>query len=474
MFTRTPVPSFSSATAGTLSAATDNWTKFTKFLLYGYSLFGRAFAYLGIPQAKIFIGEVSLAALWLFKPRALFHPWFGALVHRDPLSGFAWSFLLFMMYGIFEVVYGIKSGNELIGALQILVFNLYPCYIFLGLWAGAREPELLRKYIRVTAWVGAIYGPLYVAFLSKIQITLPGTDVQILGQPGGGSVALLGLLCFEDKPARFWFPITMSAFMLLAIQIRAEWVGFALSMFIWGLLGKKLNRLFLVIGLVISLLAVGFVADFRMPNISSRGGEISTKEIVGRALSGVNPELAREYSANSATYAGTVQWRTRWWKAIRESVAENDVKLLFGLGYGYPLKNLVPYTRKMELRTPHSVLYFALGYSGCIGVVLFFALQACIFQLLWRTYKVTGQAFGLAFWAAVTVSALFGNLFETPAGAIPSYLLIGLCIAPGLVKQTSLAGQLSYGKVFTHINQERIYATRAGRQNKQSSALDPA
>jgi len=65
-------------------------------------------------------------------------------------------------------------------------------------------------------------------------------------------------------------------------------------------------------------------------------------------------------------------------------------------------------------------------------VLLFFALQMCLLRLLWRTYKMTGQAFGLACWSAILVSAFFGNLFETPSGAIAGYILAGLCIAPGL------------------------------------------
>jgi hypothetical protein len=287
-------------------------------------------------------------------------------------------------------------------------------------------------------------------------------------------MALLGLLCLEERPSRFWFPIAVSSFMLLAMQVRAEWVGFGLSMLIWGILGKKLNRVALVVALVVTLLAIGFVADIRMPNISTRGGEISTKEIVARGVAAVNPDLAKEYSTNTKAYAGTVQWRTKWWKAIRESVSIDNVTLLFGNGYGFPLKNLVPYTRKLDIRTPHSVFYFALGYSGCIGVVLFFTVLGCIFQLLWRTYQVTGQPFGLAFWASVTVSAFFGNLFETPAGAIPVYILVGLCIAPGLTKQRLWAEYPLHENIPMNRSAEPVLVTPIGGGRKVTPSLGPA
>jgi hypothetical protein len=35
-------------------------------------------------------------------------------------------------------------------------------------------------------------------------------------------------------------------------------------------------------------------------------------------------------------------------------------------------------------------------------------------------------------WASTVVAAFFGNLFETPFGAIPSYMLVGIVIAPAL------------------------------------------
>ena len=411
---------------------TDAWTKYAIFLLMGYSLFGRTFAYVGIPPAKIFIGDVTLAVLAVFHPWGFTRRWFASLVRMDPLSGFSWALLLSIMYGVIEVARGFMAEYDTVTALQNLVFNLYPCYLFLGLWAGLKRPDFLQKYIRITAWIAATYGLLYLFALQNIKLTIPGTDVDLLPQAGGGALQILGLLSFEQRPSRFWFPIAVCGFLLLAMQVRADWVGTAVAILVWGILGKKMQRVSLVAAFIVCLLAIGYVADIHLPGAASRGGEISTKEIVGRGIAAIDPAMAAEYSRNSRNYAGTVEWRTTWWKAIRQYVSQDMTVFMLGPGYGFPLKNLVPYTRSLDIRTPHSVFYFALGYSGCFGVLLFFALQICVLRLLWRTYRMTGQAFGLACWSAILVSALFGNLFETPSGAIASYILAGLCIAPGL------------------------------------------
>jgi hypothetical protein len=408
----------------------DFWTKVAFFLLMGYSLFSRAFAYIGIPPLKIFIGEVTLAAFICFKPRAVFDRWLDGLTRGGEIAAFGWLLLLTLIYGCFETVSGLLAGYKPVTAFENLVFNIYPIYLFLGLWAGLHWPDMLRKYIRYIAWYSTFYGPLYLAYLGKLKLNLPGTDVPIFSQPGGGSDYLVGLLCFEPNPGKFWLPILVSGFMLLAMQIRGEWIGFLCMLAVWGVLGRKIGRLILPIGLIAALLTIGAIADIHLPGAASRGGEISTREVIGRALSAFDPEDAADYSSNSQTYAGTVTWRTTWWKAIRESVVVDVPTFLFGHGYGYPLKDLVSYTRNLDIRTPHSIFYFCLGYSGAVGVLLFFSLQGSIAYLLWRTYRVTGQPFGLAFYSSFMLGALFGNAFETPLAAIPFYLIIGLCVAP--------------------------------------------
>jgi hypothetical protein len=76
-------------------------------------------------------------------------------------------------------------------------------------------------------------------------------------------------------------------------------------------------------------------------------------------------------------------------------------------------------------------------------VSIFFSLQIACGFLLWRAYTVTGQAWGIAVWASGLVAAFFGNVMETPAGAIPFYLTMGLVVGPALAALKSPARQES-------------------------------
>ncbi len=411
----------------------DAWSKIAAFLTLGYALEGKAFSYIGVPPAKLFIGDITLLAFLYFKAKDIYRQWIAGLVHTIPFSGVAWCLLVSLGYGIVEVVRGISVGYSPLVAIQNLVFNVYPLYIFLGIWTGKRYPGLMLKMIRIIAWFTCFYGPAYLVFLHNLPWRMPGSEVSMFSQVGG-SLVLVGLFCLEPNLAKYWLPLTVSAFMMLATQVRAEWLGFGLMLLIWGILGRKMGKVVLTAGIVAVVLALGFISDFTLPSPVERGGAVSSREIVARGLSAFSQDMAEEYSSakNVRFYAGTIYWRTRWWHAIWDEVNDSVTNQLIGPGYGFPLGDLVPDLKGKDIRTPHNVFFFCLAYSGWIGVLLFCIFQLCIFQLLWRTYKRTRQPFGICVWAATITGAFFGNVFETPFGAIPSYLLVGMLIAPGL------------------------------------------
>jgi hypothetical protein len=414
----------------------DMWSKWVLFLLVGYALTGRSFSYLGIPPAKLFIGDLTLAAFIFLQPRKIFDPWMLALTKSGPLSSFSWILLLSIAYGVFEVIRGVLLGFDPLTALENLVFNVYPLFFFLGLWLGARRPELLLRYIQTFAVLLCIYAPLYILYLDKIYLVMPGSDgVPVFGQAGGGGLVILSLLCLDPKPARWWPVMVVAAATFLAAQVRAEWLGTGVAILLWGVLSRKMSRVAMIGMGLLAVLAVGALLDVDLPSPGERGGAISSTEIVARGLAAVSPDLAQNLtgSDNVGFYKGTITWRENWWKAIWQNSTENYTNLLIGPGYGFMLRDLVDYLKQNgDVRTPHNIFYYALGYSGWCGVTIFFALQFTCAYLLWRVYRLTGQAYGLAVWAATLIAAFFGNLMETPFGAIPFWLTMGLIIGPTL------------------------------------------
>ena len=243
-------------------------------------------------------------------------------------------------------------------------------------------------------------------------------------------LALLALPCFVRDLRRWWLPMAVSACFVLAGQIRAEWTSLAVALVLQSVLTGKVMRVVWATTFVAAVLLIGFWTDISIPSPNGRGGVITSRDLVGRAVAAVDRDAALEISNRNADfYAGTVSWRKKWWDAIWADAHSDVGTALFGRGYGFELKSLVPYLRDNDVRSPHNVFFFNLGYAGWFGVALFFSFQATLALTMWRVWRHSGQAFGLVFWAATIVGALFGNFFETPFGAIPYYLIIGMCSA---------------------------------------------
>jgi hypothetical protein len=409
------------------------WVKIALLLIVGYLCMTRSFAYLGVPGAGVFIGEVALAAFLIVRQRESIDRFLNSLLMPSPLGAVSWLLLALVCYGGVLVLKGLTHGYDLLTALQGFAFHYYPLFLFFGLWVGERNPEFLRRAIRVVAWFNGVYGVVWVLFLNRVAITIPGSpEVPLFGQPSASAAAMLGLLCFEDNPRRMSLPLLLNAAVLLGVQVRAEWLGLIVGLVVWGVVAHRLRRVLVGFAVVILLLVIGALLDVRIPAPESRGGEISTRAIVGRALAPIDRNLATQYTVDAESQAGTVEWRTNWWSAIWDSVYENRERSLFGHGYGFPLWDLVPRLGSGDVRTPHNVFFYALGYGGWTSVILFGLFLVALCRLLHRGYRYSGNPFGIVYFSSAISAAFFGNFFETPFGAIPFYIIVGLAAAPAL------------------------------------------
>jgi len=424
------------------------WPGIAAFLIVGYLSVSRAFAYLGIPWWKIFIGEVVLAMLFISGPKFNARSWYRTFLELPVLKRLALLYGLFLAYGIVQIAHGILAGNPPLLAVRDLTFNYYPIYFFLGLSAGLMRPDLLPRLLRGFAWFNGIYGVLYLFVLNRIDWSVPGvsdeiTQVPIFGQPIYSFVALLGLIAYEKHLWRSSHLLALNAFVMLGMQIRTEWFAFAIGVITWFFVTGQGKRLLQATAILSALFCLMYITDFSMPGPEGRGGgEISIRQLTDRALA---PFRADTSDANVAAGVGadsqesTFVWRTVWWLFIWNSVHSSLNTTVWGFGYGYPLGDLAPYLAGDFIRTPHNEFFYALGYTGWIGVILFSLLQREILRLLWRVNRKTRDPLGVPFWAAMMTYGMFFPLGETPYGAVPFYLILGWLVSPLLSERDSVA-----------------------------------
>ncbi len=416
------------------------WDNLARLLLLGYLSMGRSFAYVGFAPVKAFVGELVLGVFLFAHAGTFVRTWAAPLVIRSRLSSVVWLGFLFVGYGIFEVLRGIGLGYPPLTALQCLAFNYYPLYLFLGLSIGQRHPQFLQRFIRPLAWAHGLYGVIYILFLNSSTVLLPHASVRLFGAPGGSTMVLLGLLTLEPNVRKVWPLLVLNGFVLLGMQIRSQWTAFAIALLFYACVMKRVRRLIAAVLVIATVLGVMYATDLTLPGPIGRGGTISVRALMGRAIAAVDPELARDYTTGVETYSDTANWRLDWWGAIWASVHQDAWRALVGHGYGFPLPSVAPSLvfpdlgklegAGMALRTPHSVFFYALGYGGWLGLLLFVALHLSLARLLWHSYRLTGQPFGLLAWVAAMTDGSFTSVFESPYGAIPLYILVGLSIAP--------------------------------------------
>lgn len=409
------------------------WGRFVGFLTVGYFCLGRTFAYLGIPQAKLFIGELALGAFILAKPQAAIGVWAGSLLRPSPLTMLALAQYLFLICGVLQAVRGLFAGSGF-DVIKYFVFNYYSFYLYFGLWAGRDDPNLLSRTLRAIAWFNGVYGLLYLVALKDIEIFLPGTEnVRVFSQANASAAAVLGLICFEPRLGRVWHLLLLNIVVLLGNSVRAEWLGLGLAILLWALLTGRIGR---VLGLGAAGLALLGLVELSGVQIAGRG-EVSVSSIISRAVAPFDEKLASEFSPYAAEDGGTLKWRQAWWETIW-AAANSDPQLeLFGHGYGFDLFSLAPPSVRAgqeheNVRTPHNVFYYALGYTGWVGVLLFAFFQLSILGLQWTSYRRSGQPFGMLYWVAGIAISFFSNYFETPFQSIPFYLVMGMAMAPVL------------------------------------------
>lgn len=425
-----------------------SWASLAAVLIIGYLCMFRSFSYLGLPWLRIYIGEISLAAFLFFGPDTKQGPWVWAMQLVRPLKPVRMLILLLLVCGGFEALRGWAQGYPLFTVLRDTGFNYYPLFFFLGVWIGLRDRDFVRRAVRGLAWFNGCYGAACVLFLSRVPWTVPGTGgaaspVPLFSEPScAAAPALLGLIIFEPKPRRVWYLIVLNAFVLLGLQVRGEWFGFAVGVLIFAWLTKQIRYVAMATAPLLLLLGLMYLADFSMQsplgrgdNVGPEGTSISTRYLVARAIAPLSKDFAATLvPAEEVDFAaGTADWRLLWWVNIWGAVHSRLSSTLLGLGYGYPLGDLNPFIEPDTfIQTPHSVFFYALAFSGWLGVALFVFLQIAIGRLLWRAYRMTGQPFGFVCWAAWLTMSIFEPFFEAPYGAIPFFLLLGAASAPAL------------------------------------------
>jgi O-Antigen ligase len=405
--------------------------------LFAYAVFGKSYAYAGIPPA--YIGEILMLTGALVALRTGCLP---AAMASIP------SLLLLCLISLVAIRTAWDFPRYGVDSLRDSVVVIYGAFAFITAALVIQQPARLDRVVRYYGIFCAWFPILSLVALLFIVTGAPQPNSPLSGWPlfstrtGEMAVHLSGCLAFVllgfRKVGLFWCVCILAS----AGAIFAQTRGGMLSMIVAGLLamywsrnGKQAFRLALlaaIMCLVVGLAGVG---------IETAGGRGLRLEQITANITSVFGE------STTGNLDGTKRWRMGWWEAIVQYTVYGEY-FWYGKGYGPNLAIADGFVVGLEtggppLRSPHNAHLTILARSGVPGLVLWVAMLATWFVMLARNARAASMRGDLA-WArffqwlacylsALVVDATFDVALEGPMLGIWFWTLFGLGLGSSLV-----------------------------------------
>ncbi len=405
--------------------------------LFAYAVFGKGYAYLGIPP--VYIGEMLLLTGALVALRSGCLP---AAMASIP------SLVLLCLMGWVAVRTALEFPRYGVDSLRDSVVVIYGAFAFitaaLVIEQSARLDRVVRYYGYFCVWFPVLTLVAVLFTLTGVpQPSWPFSGLALFSTRSGEmAVHLAGCLAFVllgfRKVGWLWcFCVLASAGAIFA-QSRGGMLAIISGALLATFLsrnGKQAFRLAFVaaiICLVVGLAGVG---------IDMAGGRSLRLEQIMANMTSVFGD------STTGNLDGTKRWRMGWWEAIIQYTLHGEY-FWHGKGYGPNLAIVDGFVVGLEtdgppLRSPHNAHLTILARSGVPGLALWVAMLATWFVMLARNARAASRCGDLA-WArffqwlacyviALVVDATFDVALEGPMLGIWFWTLVGLGLGGSLV-----------------------------------------
>lgn len=412
----------------------DRWLVGLSVLLFGYAVFGRSFAYLGVPP--IFIGEVMLAgglALLLLVRRPV------TLIAAPPMAAaaalLAWVALRTVPY---LSGYGLDAPRD----AMVAGYALYAAVVAaLVLQRPERLPELLVRY-RVLVLVlcgGAWLLYLIVRSFQESVPTLPwAPDVHVIAnKPGDLVVHMAGVVAFVVLGWRRAGPVLLALMVVgsaaLMVGNRGGMVGFLLAMGVFAVLKPRSARAGRMVYALALLIVLGLAVDTSHLSTNEGNRSISVEQLWENLKSVVG-------KSDQQMLSTTTEWRKEWWSLIVGYTVHGEYRWTGkGFGRNIAVEDGFKTDDEGSLRSPHSVHMTLLARGGLPGVALWALVHGLWWIGLLRAWRFARHhdlqpwmgffALCAVYWTAAVVNASFDVYLEGPMGAIWFWTVFGAAVA---------------------------------------------
>ena len=410
---------------------------FWQIIVFGYTTFGRAFAYLGVNP--LFIGEVFIGYSVIKNPNAWMRKWIQGVCELRLIHT---SVMLLILWGLACVLRSIAHpipGVSTIDVLKSSVFSFYPICLPIGLAIGAQltSAQFVQFMKRFAVW-WAIYGVMYVGVMASGQwVPLPWKqEVPLFWQPPIAPLMPAALLAIWPLLNGWKWRLPLFLMSMVPVVVspgRGVILGLVAALFVVSMVSAR--RALVVVGSAFAVLVLWWIVGPYFQAFEGRGQAMHPVFPISRIVATFNEDWAADMlieagypgAADDARIASdTADWRKTLWEGAMGSL-DTTARMVFGHGHGPSFQQFTP--DGLDVRTPHNFAVYAIFYTGVFGLALFCLLLCGIILSSWMLPDRNIRTMQFAHIAATVVLALVSNVFEAPFGAIPFYLLSGIILS---------------------------------------------
>lgn len=401
----------------------------------GYMIFGKSFAYLGLPP--LYAGEL----LFLLGLLAALRARSGINLVAGLATAPALCLAALMGWVLLRTLTGLREYR--VDALRDGAVALYGGYAFVMIALLLDDPRRLGTLLRMFRWLARIAIPMaIIAFiLGDVPFFAARAGELSAHLTGACVLALVGLV----RVGPGWVAFVGLGAVLAAAQNRGSMLAIAVPVCLALLAVGQWKRMAatLILGAGLLGAAAALDVEVELPN-SDR--PVSAAAVVNNIVSIVAP-------SSGGNLDDTKQWRLRWWNTI-VGYTVNGPYFWTGKGFGPNLAETDGYVVGLEnggptLRSPHSIHMTYLARSGVPGLALWLLTcavwMAAMLAAFWRARRMGERKwesfflFIACYVASIVIDASFDVALEGPMLAIPFWTLIGIGIGAAMIFRAQVA-----------------------------------
>jgi hypothetical protein len=418
---------------------------FTLCLLAGYALFGKGFAYLGIPPF-MFVGEIGVILGLATIASNLVRP-----VWNCPVT---WLILLFMTWGAvctfpYVGTYGVDSLRDAV-IWGYAVYAIAVATTVLRLNAFEKVVELYGRALPFFLIISPILHAIFLIGYDALPkwpwgaesgVTLVYLKTGDLAVQYAGAFAYMTLGLSATPFGMPWLFLWVVGATPMITLNRGAMLAVASSVGLVAILRPALRYYYQLAAIVLVLGACYGVLQFflssgNQPTFGVGARTISFEQMYSNVMS-----IFFEGDSTSAALDGTKRWRQLWWAKIVDYTIYGEY-FWTGKGFGanIAIEDGFQGTGEAALtRSPHNAQMTVLARSGVPGLAIWLLLHATFAITLFvnfvkdrfarRDRLAAIELWTFLYWLAFMVNGSVDVFLEGPQGGIPMWSVVGFGLA---------------------------------------------